>query len=824
MPNTKEVFKLRKEAKELQGGSKLNKLTEAKNLGEQLYGVSPHDEWTQKALSYVLIDLCKYYLSTSRNQSTIFYNRLNQVFQHTDEIISNQKDYLESKLDSSIDKVNEAVNLSKDGNHTGAINIFKNLIANNSLSHLHHEKYGWAIYRYIKNSSNELPSVDVRRLLKNYLDLNNERPSLLHSLILNVALNYSKNSDFNFYNFLKIWNLHLFRDEDRNEETFEDKIFKPLTNRVLRELVERNYEIDIDYLVDNMPMPEYVILEFLRESYFWKLYNYNENHNYNDMWKWFTTYNDKFSQYGESEYNSKILSLANRLMKDENEVRFYDFFKTWNPDNLQNKDWEETRKEEQVYPPLAMNSLKKVCRIALEKGKPDVDWLIKLCDKSITHKSDEWIKRNKGRLLLQIGEHELAVSTYRDLVLELGDKYYVWSEFSKCIQEDKDLKLSMLCKAVLLEKNEDFLGEVRLEIAEILTEKGLYENALLELNKYAEHRQLKSWKIPKKFDNLNSKIPNNTLPEHGNKTLYYKYVGLADEFAYDNIEWIEVVLAEKWETNDNKTKCKFSDNNGLEFIIPEHRYKLLKNSKLGSVFNAKLHKKNRPDGSSFYRVLLLNKLDAPKWSILNDEIAVIDYINKERGVLHLITYSHKAVFSKTDIRNFKVNDFVIGKELTLNAREGKKKTLVGIKIIDKNEVLDKFKSCKVIIDYVNATECFFYYYGFKEFQGKLNFDSVNIIPEVGKILNAWYVMKSNTKTHKSSPKIISIEELETTDEDFFEVIDMLEISFNDNYKPKFGFIRGYYVPSHLLERKKITENGYIAAKISRVGDRVIDLY
>jgi len=183
--DSKTVFELRNEAKNLEGISKLNKLTEALNLAQRLFSAEPYDEWIQKAFAYTLIDLSKYYISNKNiSQVGIYYNQLLSInFQEEDNIIESQKNFLRPKIDVNYSEVQKAEELSKIGNHQDALNIFKKFIAENRLAELHHEAYGWIIYRYIKDKEAELTSTQVRTLLKDYMNLKNERPSILHSMV-----------------------------------------------------------------------------------------------------------------------------------------------------------------------------------------------------------------------------------------------------------------------------------------------------------------------------------------------------------------------------------------------------------------------------------------------------------------------------------------------------------------------------------------------------------------------------------------------------------------------------------------------------------------
>ncbi|MGY6520499.1 MAG: hypothetical protein ACXIUD_02150 [Mongoliitalea sp.] len=249
--DSKTVFELRKEAQSLSGIEKLNKLNNALNIAKNLYSEDSSDEWIQKAFAWVLIDLCKYYIAEKNlNQAGVYYSELIKIdFQgYNDGIIENQKNFLRPKIDINYLEVQSAEELSKNGNYKEALAIFKNLIDQNKLTELHHESYGWVIYRYIKAEESNLSSIEVRTFFRDYMNLKNERPSMLHSMILNFALNYSKtHSDFNFYKFFLMWKPENLRYDDLHDGTNQngDKI-PSLISRICREFVNTDTIFDID--------------------------------------------------------------------------------------------------------------------------------------------------------------------------------------------------------------------------------------------------------------------------------------------------------------------------------------------------------------------------------------------------------------------------------------------------------------------------------------------------------------------------------------------------------------------------------------------------
>ena len=77
------------------------------------------------------------------------------------------------------------------------------------------EQYAWIICKVLNNEYKELGATKCRQLLADYMKLDVERPSLLHSAVLMAAIWIaSEFKDFHFIPFLNMWNLENLRDED----------------------------------------------------------------------------------------------------------------------------------------------------------------------------------------------------------------------------------------------------------------------------------------------------------------------------------------------------------------------------------------------------------------------------------------------------------------------------------------------------------------------------------------------------------------------------------------------------------------------------------
>ena len=861
--DSKTVFALRNEAKNLEGISKLNKLTEASNLAQRLFSAEPYDEWIQKAFAYTLIDLSKYYIANKKiNQAGIYFNQLLSIdFQEVDDIIENQKNFLRPKIDTNYSEVQKAEEFSKGGNHQDALNIFKKLIVENRLTELHHEAYGWIIYRYIKDKENELTSIQVRTVLKDYMNLHNERPSMLHSMILNFALHYSKDHpDFNLYNFFKLWNPSNLRSEDNEKQHFNDKEIPSLISRIFREFNDKDLAIDIDYLIENINLKTWnssitstqQVLDLLREPYFWKLFNAHKENKQSELWNIFNKYNHTFSKYEKSKWHSEILSIAERYMQETEEWRFLDFFKLWNPEKLLDEDWKEVKKDDKVYKPLAIKCLKKTFEIIKNQSKEFGDnWLIPIYSKAIKlYPDDEWLLRENALIIIKNNELESAINIYRKLVLELGDKSYIWNEFSSCFKNKNDLKIGMLSKAIQLEKNEDFLGDIHLELAKTLFDNGLIENCIVELNLYKGHRELKGWRLSESYIEISDKTKNQNASLKDNKSLYDKYIPIAEQYAYEEIEWTEVILVDKWKNDEGKERIAFTNGKTIDFSIGSRRFSLLKQSSLGSAYKFKLHKQEikkeveakvswmRKTIITEYKYipLIVEKSEKTDWSILDDIYATIDYINTEKNIIHAISSDNKEVFFPKGKIQLQIGDFIKAKYFTKKVKDEIRIELKDITRIDKEIAVVHFQKIIAVIDGVNREKNLFHYVGNTTVQGIIRFTETDIIPEEGKFLEIYFASKKDKKHNKTIFKTIQISETEETNPKLIKSINgNLELKYKrggstidyfdldeeetSETSPDFGFVGDFYVPKSVLSENKITSNCNITATAIFSGDK-----
>ena len=756
---TKKVFELRKN----------KQLGDAYKIAYHLFKNDPKDEWTQKAYAWVLIDIIKVESTKNLEQAKNFYNQLNAInFVTTDDILSKQIDLLKSKLDTNYLQIQQAEQLSKSGKHLESLEIFKKIKQSGTLSINHHESYGWIIYRYIKAFENTL-TIDVfKKILFEYLNLKNEKPSLLHSMILQIAVHYaSTHKDFDIFRFFQIWNPKFLQIDDLKKQFHDGKEFPSLITRLIKVIINNQTNFDITYLIQEIG-DENLIKESIRETFFWKIFQAHKDNQINSLWSFLTFYVKSYSYLGPSHWHSEILKLAERYMVEDNQWRFYDFIKNWNIQNFTDNDWKEEINGEYTNKPLALKSLKKLFEIVKSSNKvqEDISWIIDLYQYALKKlDNDIWLLREYAILINKAHKTDEAISIYKNIILELSDQAYAWHEFANIIKNKNiNMSISMLCKAITIQPNEDFLGEIRLDLAELLLENNLFNEAFVELTKYRKHREEKGWKTPERFQIIFSKVSNIEHLSSDNKTFYQSSKVIAEEYILSNIPTKSVMLLDTFKNKEGKERLLFTDFKDIEFVTNRKKSSSLNNAKKNDTFDVKLHfdKVNKK-----YLVLKIEKSLHNIDELIDNalvEIAIVDHINIQKELFHYVINSNESGvihFDQTILRP-NIGDFIKLKYYLTNDKKNNRSKINILKIEISNEI--KNSLIKTITGELKL----------KYKQGSLTYDYDEIINEQ---------------------------------------IDI------DIRKPDFAFIQDYYISKSLLEKNKITSNVNVIIKILFNGEK-----
>ena len=812
----------------------------ARKMAERFIRNGSADDDVMKAYAWTLIDICKKSLNEGKTQEA------NTI---VDYLVGLSRDKFEPQVsyDSFVEtlvksitslkiKVNpyyaqiqEARQLGQDGDNDKAWEILSKLTKEGHLPVEVHESYGWVIYRYLRDHYKTMTSEQVRGQLRDYIVLKNERPSLLHSQILNFALNYSKeDANFKLPAFLKLWGPDNLRDDDYDDSVGKDgKSIPSLMSRIARVVVDYEPE-DIRAFVDLVPEQRGgKFIEMLQDHYFWKIYNSTEGNVSVTTWKLFDQYLDCFSESPASAAHSKVLGLAERVMKEGNAYRFYSFFQRWNPEKLRPDDWKEEKGENDVvYMPLAIKCLKKA-NDALSSLSDDqigdLQWLIDLYGVAVSKfPDDDWTTRSKALLHLRVGQLEEAKAIYRGLCLRMGEKFYIWQESAEC-WDDNEIKIALLCKAISSEKNEDFIGKIRLELASRLIDAGKLEEAAVEIEKYKKHYSQKVWRISPDVNDLLAKCHTPDAETKNNDALYAEYISKAEECAYAEIPFTDVVLVDSWKNKEGKEFLAFTDGDALEFAVNKKRFPILRKSHIGQVWSMKLYNEGKTTP------LLVKVSEEKDWGSLPVGYGYVQYVNEKMKVYHIVSSDAALIYEHYDRPTIKTGDFVRFRQYKKRVKDEKKTFFCDITKCESSVALEKFKTRIVAVDDVNESKKLFHFVlGPRLIDGVLLFDQTELRPSVGDCIKIYYVVSTidDKKNLGRKKKVVEVVKSEATDEVNTNLVKTisgnLELKYRDDdydwEEPAFAFIGDYYVPKSTLEQYSITEDCHVSARAVYAGE------
>ena len=821
--SVKDVTNLRKSGKLKEAYElALNELKEERN------------EWTTMSLFWVIRDYVQtiYLPNSDFSNAKICLDKMSKLLPNMlDESGIGERAYLNllKQILPNYNSVKDVSEMSK----TNPIEAYDRIIdiageTGHKLDKVLHEDFGWIIYRYIKAKNDTLTSIEIRTLLRNYMLLQNPRPSVLHSMILTYALNFAKqHKDFSFYNFFVMWGIDNLRDEDYYEGYVDGHSIPSLISRICNTIVESGETFDVKEFLGKFSYNEKDVLEFLRQSIFWRIINLHKSNDFNNLWNTLDYYSQHYTQFGPSSLNSEILNLANRFMVDNNTYRFMPFMMKWGINNFQHADWRAVKDDKgNEYPSLAGKSAKKCFEMIRDMQYRDerkdlIIWIKGFYAEVLKHDNiDDWSKRIYATICLWDGSIEEAISIYKQLLLNMGDKYYLWSEFADCFSDDNSLRIGLLLKSKSLQKNEDYLGPIHLKLADLWLKDSYKDSAFQELEAYKKNNIKRGYNLSNEYHILCDKY-NNVQPGTLKKPSLESYLEKAEDFVYSEYEWKEyaIVKINKYDDIDN---CGFSNGIAPLFLVNSKRFPLLKNADLGDVFNFRCYLNN---GKNI--PLVIRASEKIKWSAIPIKYGIIDYINTEKSLLHIITQESILVFYNCIIDKYKRDSFVKIRSYVDKNKESTYIKIVDLETCSREEALPNMKSGVFVVDNVNIEKNLFHIVSYKSIISDIvKFEQTLIRPEVGDLLKITYCLKQN----KEGKKFIRILDLVPTNDlcpDLKNTVEgRLFVKYkDDNYGyPDFALIGDYYVHSSLLRKYDIKDDCNVKAEIVLSSDNRWKVY
>ena len=236
MTSSKEVFELRR----------AGKLAEAYEMALHRMAAPNRDAWDDRAFGWCLVDLVKKHAAAGAGPELAGYiSQLKTLaVPEDDEILTKQRGFALSLMQPGSLELQQAREHSKNGQFRSAIEIYDKLFRRGLLDATNHTNYGWDLFKetslvFKKASGEQLPPrvvTDAKQNLNAYMKLTTEKPSLLHSCMLQQAMRLASGDHLKVMVFARMWGLENLRQEDFDRYVADDgKSLPSLAEKVIQQ-------------------------------------------------------------------------------------------------------------------------------------------------------------------------------------------------------------------------------------------------------------------------------------------------------------------------------------------------------------------------------------------------------------------------------------------------------------------------------------------------------------------------------------------------------------------------------------------------------------
>ena len=317
---------------------------------------------------------------------------------------------------------------------------------------------------------------------------------------------------------------------------------------------------------------------------------------------------------------------------------YSDFLSWWNVDNFRAEHFKPDRTQNGTYPGLAYKAARAVAKRAVkDQDDESAEWLLPLLKKILERGGEEdevWIHYDIGRVANLIDDEATAREHLAQVVREKYTESWAWGHFAGSFSETEDRKAA-LCAALDGAANDSFVLSIREELAELLVSEEKYSQAKREVLNITEVREAEGYDFPERVEQWKSSdwIEEAEAPE-SNQSLYEAHAGRARELVLEDFPWVEGVVTGHQDASDQGPARTFigvpSGDSGLTDIpVKDRNHSSLGSLEEGAPVEVRVDTSTR----TIYDV---QSREGDRWDLLPKHTAVVDHVNKESSVTHIV--------------------------------------------------------------------------------------------------------------------------------------------------------------------------------------------
>ena len=356
---------------------------------------------------------------------------------------------------------------------------------------------------------------------------------------------------------------------------------------------EQKYEEAYQVLVPHFESKE--IPTYFEEPCGWTVYRYLKNSENRlstfEIRRALSFYMDFASCNPSLLHSCIMIQAANFEKKHENDFRFIEFCLMWKLESLRDEDFMTEKGKTESGKSIEFQSLaeKVATRLYKElKQRHTVAFVNELFPffETIKEKcpNNRFIRLYIAQLYYWQGNTERAVAEYKH-ILRTTPEWFIWKHLGD-ICEDKEVRISLYCKAMTMMGKDEYIGELRLALANLLLDTNK-EQAAYEVEQYMKTYKANGWKIAGDVYLLQNKLLGIT-PSTQAKQFYRNHTEKAEEFAYSDIPVEKLTFSGIVKNHAGKERANLI-NKRKKIYVRTPLTSLLRKASVGDVFLVRVY-------------------------------------------------------------------------------------------------------------------------------------------------------------------------------------------------------------------------------------------
>lgn len=360
---------------------------------------------------------------------------------------------------------------------------------------------------------------------------------------------------------------------------------------------EQKYNEAYHVLVPHFEAKE--IPTFFEEPCGWTIYRYLKNNegriSSTEIRKALAFYLAFASCKPSSLHSCIMIQAVNLEKKHENEFRFIEFCRMWNLESLRSEDFLSEKCTTDNGKSFEFQSLAEkvaTCLYKELKTRHTEEFVNELFPffETIKEKcpNNRFVRMYIAQLYYWQNETDKTVDEYKK-ILRTTPEWFIWKHLGD-ICEDKDLQVSIYCKAMTMMGKDEYIGELRLSLAKLLLDSNK-EQAAYEIEQYMRTYKDNRWNIIGEVYLLQNKLQG-VSPSTQAKQFYRSHIEKAEDFAYSDIPVVKLTYSGIVMNHAGKERANLV-NKREKISVRTPLTPQLRKASVGDVFKVRVYNENK---------------------------------------------------------------------------------------------------------------------------------------------------------------------------------------------------------------------------------------